>query len=64
MDKVTEYTGAPWSVAAVEKLQQLWREGVPAELIAVTLKRTEADVRAKAAEFKLPQHVVDRNAAA
>jgi hypothetical protein len=57
MEKVTDYTGAPWNLRAVETLQKLWREGVPAPMISQTLGRSEADVRAKAAELKLPQHV-------
>lgn len=57
MEKVTDYTGAPWNLQAVEKLQKLWREGVPAPMISQTLGRSEAEVRAKAAELKLPQHV-------
>ena len=56
-DKVTEYTSAPWSILGVEKLMQLWKDGVRAELIAQTLQRPEAEVRAKAAELGLPQHV-------
>ncbi len=46
-----------WSLTAVEKLRALWREGVSAELISQTLQRPEPDVRAKAAELGLPQHV-------
>jgi hypothetical protein len=57
MDKVTDYTGAPWNIQAVEKLRQLWRDGVPAAMISQTLGRPEAEVRAKAAELRLPQHV-------
>jgi hypothetical protein len=57
MEKVTDYTGAPWTIQAVEKLQELWREGVPAAMISQTLGRSEAEVRAKAAELNLPQHV-------
>jgi hypothetical protein len=56
-EKVTEYTGAPWSIHSVEKLVQLWKDGVRAELIAQTLQRPEGVVRAKAAELGLPQHV-------
>lgn len=59
-DKVTDYTGSPWTLQAVEKLQELWRNGVGAELISQTLGRSEAEVRAKAAELKLPQHVESR----
>ena len=57
MDKVTDYTGASWNIHAVETLQKLWREGVPAAMISQTLGRSEAEVRAKAAELGLPQHV-------
>ncbi len=60
MSKASEYTGAPWSIEAVEKLQQLWHEGVSAELISQTLRRSEEEVRAKAAELSLPQHVTAR----
>lgn len=56
-ERPTEYTGAPWSIESVEKLVQLWKEGVRAELISQTLQRPEAEVRAKAAELGLPQHV-------
>jgi tagatose-1,6-bisphosphate aldolase non-catalytic subunit AgaZ/GatZ len=56
-DKVAEFTGAPWSAQAVEKLRQLWREAVPLPLISQTLGRSEAEIRAKAAELALPQHV-------
>jgi hypothetical protein len=58
-DKVSSFTGAPWSVQAVEKLRELWREGVPADMISQTLARPEHVVRAKAAELGLPQHVTD-----
>jgi hypothetical protein len=57
MDKVSVQDGSPWSLRAVEKLLELWREGVPPELISQTLGRSEAQVRAKAAELRLPQHV-------
>jgi len=56
-DKVTEYTGAPWSIQGVEKLVELWKDGVRAELVAQTLQRPEGEVRAKAAELGLRQHV-------
>jgi hypothetical protein len=56
-DKVKEYTGSPWNVGGVEKLRQLWKDGVRVELISQTLGRPEAEVRAKAAELGLPQHV-------
>jgi hypothetical protein len=57
MDKVTDYTGSPWTIEAVEKLKKLWNEDVPAEMISQTLARPENVVRAKAAELGLPQHV-------
>jgi hypothetical protein len=57
MDKVTEFTGAPWSLTAVGKLKELWNGGVAVEVISQTLGRSEGAVRAKAAELGLPQHV-------
>jgi hypothetical protein len=54
-DKVAEFTGAPWSREAVEKLAELWREGVPPKVISAALRRGEDAVRAKAAELHLPQ---------
>lgn len=63
MDKITEFTGAPWSLVAVEKLKELWNEGVSVEIISTTLGRSEAVVRAKAAELSLPQHVNSRSLA-
>lgn len=49
--------GSPWTLRAVEKLRELWKDGVPAEMISQTLGRPEAEIRAKAAEFGLSQHV-------
>ncbi len=60
-ENVTLNAGTPWSLSAVEKLQELWKEGVKPELIGHTLGRPEAEVRAKAAELKLPQHVASRD---
>ncbi len=57
MDKVSEITGAPWSITAVEKLKELWNAGVSADMICQTLGRPEEEVRAKAGELGLPQHV-------
>jgi hypothetical protein len=57
VEKPTEITGSPWTIEAVEKLKQLWNEGVPADMISQTLARPEHVVRAKAAELRLPQHV-------
>ena len=63
MDKVTEFTGAPWSLAAVDKLKELWNGGVAVEVISQTLGRSEHIVRAKAGELGLPQHVESRRQA-
>lgn len=52
-DNVTLNAGTPWSITGIEKLQELWREGVSPELIAQTLGRSEAEVRAKAGELGL-----------
>jgi hypothetical protein len=60
MDKVSEFTGSPWSIQAVEKLKELWNAGVPADMISQTLARPEHQVRAKASELGLPQHVEAR----
>ena len=60
MSKVTDYTGSPWSIQAIEKLRELWKAGVPADMISQTLARPEHQVRAKAAELGLPQHVESR----
>ncbi len=57
MDKVSGITGAPWSITAVDKLKELWNAGVSAEMISQTLHRAEEEVRAKAGELGLPQHV-------
>jgi hypothetical protein len=56
-DKVSQYTGASWSKEGVAKLIELWREGVSPKVIAATLRRSEADVHAKAAELRLPEHI-------
>ncbi|MCR4282862.1 MAG: hypothetical protein NUV72_07525 [Bauldia sp.] len=57
MAKVAEFAGAAWSLAAVDKLKELWSAGVPTEVICQTLGRPEQAVRAKAAELGLPLHV-------
>jgi hypothetical protein len=57
MDKVSGITGTPWSITAVDKLKDLWNAGVSAEMISQTLGREEHEVRAKAGELGLPQHV-------
>jgi hypothetical protein len=56
-ENVTLNAGSPWTVAAIEKLKELWIGGVDAALVAHTLGRPEPEVRAKAAELRLPQHV-------
>jgi len=60
MDNVTLNTGSPWTASAVEKLRDLWKEGVAPEIISHTLGRSEDEVRAKASELRLPQHVEAR----
>jgi hypothetical protein len=62
MDNVTLNAGTPWTITGVEKLRELWKAGVSPELISHTLGRPEYEVRAKAAELKLPQHVEYRAA--
>jgi hypothetical protein len=57
MDRTSEPTGAPWTIQAIDKLRELWKADVPADMIAETLARPEYVVRAKAAELGLPQHV-------
>ena len=59
-DNVTLNEGHPWTPAAVDKLRELWREGVTPEMVAHTLGRPEGEVRAKASELRLPQHVDHR----
>ena len=56
-ENVTLNAGSPWTIAAVDKLRELWSGGVEPALIGHTLGRPEPEVRAKAAELRLPQHV-------
>ena len=60
MDNVTLNAGTPWTITGIEKLKELWNAEVPPETISHTLGRPEAEVRAKAAELKLSQHVAAR----
>jgi hypothetical protein len=60
ISNVTLNEGNPWTVTGVDKLRELWKAGVPADMIALTIGRPEYEVRAKAAEMRLPQHVEDR----
>ena len=60
MDNVTLNAGTPWTITAVDKLKELWGADVPPEMISHALGRPEAEVRAKAAELRLPQHVSAR----
>ncbi|MCB1500350.1 MAG: hypothetical protein KDK07_11275 [Bauldia sp.] len=59
-DNVTLNAGSPWTITAVDKLKELWNAGVEPALVAQTLGRPEQEIRAKAAELKLPQHVETR----
>lgn len=60
MDNVTLNAGTPWTITAIDKLKELWTAEVPPETISHTLGRPEAEVRAKASELRLPQHVAAR----
>jgi hypothetical protein len=60
MDNVTLNAGTPWKITAIDKLKELWNAEVSPETISHTLGRPEAEVRAKAAELSLPQHVAAR----
>ena len=52
MNDAIEQTRA-WSVENVQDLQNLARERVPANVIALRLRRSQQDVRAKATELGL-----------
>jgi hypothetical protein len=56
-ENVTLNAGSPWTIAAVDKLRELWNGGVAPKMIGHTLGRPEHEVRAKASELRLPQHV-------
>ncbi|GLK68630.1 hypothetical protein [Hansschlegelia plantiphila] len=43
----------PWALETVQELKELAREKAPASLIALRLRRSQADVRAKASELGL-----------
>ncbi len=62
MDNVTLNAGTPWTITAIDKLRELWAADVPLAIISHTLGRPEAEVRAKAAELRLPQHIAARPA--
>ena len=53
----SDTNGPAWTLEAVNKLKQLWREDVEVDVISQTLQRPEQAVRAKAAALKLPQRV-------
>ena len=52
--------GDKFTATAIDKLKELWNAEVPPETISHTLGRPESEVRAKAAELRLPQHVTAR----
>jgi hypothetical protein len=56
-ENVTLNAGSPWTITAIDKLKELWNGGVEPALVAHALGRPEQEVRAKAAELRLPQHV-------
>jgi len=60
MENVTLNAGTPWTITAIDKLKELWMADVQPETISHTLGRPEAEIRAKAAELRLPQHVAAR----
>ena len=55
-DQVSDFTGSPWSKQAVDRLTEMWREGVPPSVISAALRKGEGAIRAKAAELGLPEH--------
>ena len=56
-ENVTLNAGSPWTITAVDKLREFWNAGVEPGLIGHALGRPEPEVRAKAAELRLPQQV-------
>lgn len=60
-ENVTLNAGSSWTITAIDKLKELWAAGVAPEMIGHTLGRPEQEVRAKASELRLPQHVEARN---
>lgn len=58
-ENVTLNAGSPWTITAIDKLRELWNGGVDPAVVSHTLGRPEPEVRAKAAELRLPQHVAD-----
>lgn len=52
-DNVTLNEDKRWSLEAVRKLEQLWTENVPADLIAQTLGRRTSEITSKAVELNL-----------
>ncbi|HVY02389.1 MAG TPA: hypothetical protein VG983_01940 [Caulobacterales bacterium] len=55
-ENVTLNADAPWTLAGVRKLEELWKGGVPPATIAQILGRPAAAVREKAVELKLGPH--------
>jgi len=58
-ENVTLNAGSPWTITAIDKLRELWTAGVDPAVVSHTLGRPELEVRAKAAELRLPQHVAE-----
>ena len=58
-ENVTLNAGSPWSITAIDKLKELWNAGVDPAVVSQTLGRPEPEIRAKAAELRLPQHVAE-----
>ena len=51
MSEIGSGAERPWTVEAVQELVSLAREGVPAEVISLKLKRSVLAVRGKLAEL-------------
>ena len=51
MSEIGSGAERPWTVEAVQELISLAREGVPAEVISLKLKRSVLAVRAKISEL-------------
>jgi hypothetical protein len=53
VDSAAETQGRAWSLEAVQQLRELAEQGLSAGMVSMKLKRSEADVRAKAAALGL-----------
>ncbi|HEV7253166.1 MAG TPA: hypothetical protein VGN97_08700 [Mesorhizobium sp.] len=53
LEAMMNTSGAHWTLEAVQALKALVKEGTPASLISLKLKRSIAEVRAKISELGL-----------